>query len=52
MPRKGYKSLTVKDEAFYKFVKALKEAKKVNPRMDNSKFINSLIDLHKKSKQI
>jgi len=50
MPRKGYKTITVKDEVFYRFQKAVQEAKKVDSNMDNSKFINSLLDRHKKSK--
>ncbi len=50
MPRKGYKTITVKEEIFDKFVRAVEDAKKVDPRMDNSRFIDSILDKHKKSR--
>lgn len=50
VPRKGYKSITVSDETCDKFVKAVQEAKKVDPIMTNSKFIDLLLGRHKKSK--
>ncbi len=50
MPREGYKTITVKEETFDKFVRAVQGAKKSDPDVDNSKFINSLLDKHKKSK--
>lgn len=46
MPRKEYKTITVKSEAFQKFVKAIKEAKREDPSLDNrhiSKFTYSQI---------
>ncbi len=50
VPRKGYKTITVKDEIFYKFQKAIQDAKERDPKMENSKFLDSLLDKHKKSK--
>ncbi|HEX5358920.1 MAG TPA: hypothetical protein VFW99_03290 [Candidatus Nitrosotalea sp.] len=48
MPRKEYKTITVKSEAFQKFVRAVKEAKKGDPSLDNSLFLNSLIAKYQK----
>ncbi|HVZ62805.1 MAG TPA: hypothetical protein VG896_03955 [Candidatus Nitrosotalea sp.] len=48
MPRKEYKTITVKTEAFQKFTKAVREAKKENPSLDNSTFLNSLVTRHQK----
>lgn len=49
MPRKEYKTITVKVEAFQKFIRAIREAQKSNPSLDNSTFLTSL--LGKKSKK-
>ena len=51
MPRKEYKTITVKSEAFQKFVKAIKEAKRGDPSLDNSIFLNSLIAKYHKTKR-
>ncbi len=50
MPKKGYRSLTVKEDVYDKFLKAVQDAKKVDPNIDNSKFIDSFLDKHKKAK--
>lgn len=47
MPKKGYKALTIKDEVYDKFMKEVKEAKK-SERIDNSKFLDKLIEDYKK----
>ncbi|HEU5487760.1 MAG TPA: hypothetical protein VFA69_03620 [Candidatus Nitrosotalea sp.] len=51
MPRKEYKTITVKTEAFQKFAKAVREAKKENPSLDNSTFLNSLVARHQKTRK-
>ena len=50
MPRKEYKTITVKVESHTKFLKAIREAKKAYPGIDNSEFLNLLIDMYKKSR--
>lgn len=50
MPRKEYKTITVKVETFNRFIKASQEAKKIDPDLDNSLFVDSLLDLRKKHK--
>lgn len=50
LPRKEYKTITVKVETFNRFIKATQEAKKANPDVDNSLFVDSLLDLRKKHK--
>ncbi|CUR52465.1 protein of unknown function [Nitrosotalea devaniterrae] len=52
MPRKEYKTITVKTEAFQKFVKAIREAKKDDPLLDNSTFLNSLVTRHQKTRRL
>jgi hypothetical protein len=49
MPRKEYKTITVKVEAFQKFIRAIRDAQKSDPSLDNSTFLTSL--LGKKSKK-
>ena len=51
MPRKEYKTITVKSESFQKFVKAIREAKKDDPFLDNSTFLNLLVSKHKKNQK-
>ncbi|MBI3640280.1 MAG: hypothetical protein HY223_08205 [Thaumarchaeota archaeon] len=46
MPRKEYKTITVKVETFQKFLKAINEAKKADPEIDNSKFVDGLLNGH------
>ncbi|MDE1766898.1 MAG: hypothetical protein KGI27_11615 [Thaumarchaeota archaeon] len=48
MPRKEYKTITVKEQSFVKFLKAVHEAKKSNPDLDNSLFLEKLLDSYKK----
>jgi len=50
LPRKEYKTITVKVEAYTRFMKAVKEAKKIDPEIDTSEFLESLIKESKKSK--
>lgn len=50
LPRKEYKTITVKVETFNRFLKAAQEAKKSDPELDNSIFVDSLLDLRKKHK--
>jgi len=48
LPRKGYKVITIKEEAFNKFFRAVQDAKKADPKMDNSRFIEWLLENKKK----
>ncbi len=50
MPKKGYRSLSIKQDVYDKFIKAVQEAKERDRKIHNSKFIDSLLDKHKKSK--
>ncbi|CUR52645.1 protein of unknown function [Nitrosotalea devaniterrae] len=50
MPRKGYGTITVKVETLQKFLKAKHNAKTANPRMQNSKFLDLLLEMYKQSK--
>ncbi|MDE1845619.1 MAG: hypothetical protein KGI10_09900 [Thaumarchaeota archaeon] len=50
LPRKGYGTITVKVEAFQKFRKAIHDEKKTNPRIQNSTFIDLLLEAYRKSK--
>jgi len=49
LPRKEYKTITVKSESFQKFIKAIRDAKKYDPLLDNSTFLNSLVSEYKKN---
>lgn len=51
MPRKEYKTITVKIESFQKFIKAVKDARKDDPALDNSTFLNSLLSRSKKNQR-
>lgn len=51
LPRKEYKTITVKSEAFQKFTKAIKDAKKDDPTLDNSIFLNLLVSRYKKNQR-
>lgn len=48
MPRKEYKTITVKAATFQRFQKAVHGAKKANPDIDNSKFLESLLNYKKR----
>ncbi|MEO9277902.1 MAG: hypothetical protein ABI340_09025 [Nitrososphaera sp.] len=50
MPRKEYKTITVKVETFNRFIKASQEAKRNDPDLNNSLFVDSLLELRKKHK--
>ena len=49
MPRKEYKTITVKVETHAKFLKAVRDAKR-GDATDNSKFLDLLLSTHKRSK--
>lgn len=48
LPRKEYKTITVKEETFVRFLKVIHDAKKANPELDNSTFLDKLLDSYKK----
>lgn len=50
MPRKEYKTITVKAGTFQKFLKTVQEAKKKDASLDNSKFVDMLLEKYKKSR--
>ena len=50
LPRKEYKTITVKVDAHAKFLRAIKDEKKINPKIDNSEFLELLLDMRKKSR--
>lgn len=49
MPRKEYKTITVKVETHIRFLKAVRDAKR-DGAIDNSKFLDLLLSIHKRSK--
>ncbi|MDE1727403.1 MAG: hypothetical protein KGH89_09110 [Thaumarchaeota archaeon] len=51
MPRKEYKTITVKNESYEKFKKVAKEAKKKDKSLDNSTFLELLMNQHQRSKR-
>ena len=51
MPRKEYKTITVKVAAFEQFARAMKKAKQENPGLDNSIFLMQLINKGQKPKR-
>ncbi|HET6459007.1 MAG TPA: hypothetical protein VFG24_09035 [Nitrosopumilaceae archaeon] len=44
MPRKEYKTITVKLKTFLRFAKVVKEARKKDSKVNNSGFLESLLD--------
>lgn len=46
MPRKEYKTITVKASTFYKFTKAVRQAKETNNGADNTRFLAYLLHLY------
>ncbi|HJU13016.1 MAG TPA: hypothetical protein VJ792_00985 [Candidatus Nitrosotalea sp.] len=48
VPRKEYKTITVKQQTFTRFLKAVRDAKKSNPDLDNSSFLEKLLESHRK----
>lgn len=51
MPRKEYKTITVKEETFNRFLRACRQAKKSDPAIDNSVFMEKLLVKHKKKRR-
>ena len=45
MPRKEYKTITIKLKTFLKFAKNVKEAQKKDPKITNSSFLEYLLSL-------
>lgn len=45
MPRKGYRVMSIKEESFLRFQKAADDARKVFPNMDNSRFLDLLLEV-------
>lgn len=48
MPRKEYKTITVKQQTFTRFLRAVRDAKRANPEMDNSVFLEKLLESYRK----
>lgn len=48
MPRKEYKTITVKEETFHRFFKLRHEVKKKDRKMYNDRFLNVLLDIYEK----
>lgn len=46
MPRKEYKTITVKNASYEHFKKAVRDAKKKDKSLDNSTFLNMLVSQH------
>jgi len=44
VPRKEYRTITVKVDTFERFLKVVHEAKKADPQIDNSKFLDGLLN--------
>ncbi|MDE1830101.1 MAG: hypothetical protein KGI25_07245 [Thaumarchaeota archaeon] len=51
MPRKEYKTITVKNECYEYFKKAVRDAKKKDKSLDNSSFLNLLVSHHHRSRK-
>ena len=51
MPRKEYKTITVKNESYEQFKRAVRDAKKKDKSLDNSTFLTSLISQHHRSRK-
>jgi hypothetical protein len=45
LPRKEYKTISVKVKTFLRFVKGTKDARKKNSTMTNTLFLDHLLDL-------
>ncbi len=48
MPKKEYKTITVKVETFQRFHRIIREAKREDAVLDNSKFFDMLLEKYKK----
>lgn len=51
MPRKEYKTITVKNECYEHFKKAVRDAKKKDKTLDNSTFLNLLVSHHHRTRR-
>jgi len=51
MPRKEYKTITVKVDAFQQFARTIKKAKQDDSSVDNSTFLVSLLNKNHKGKK-
>ncbi|NHI02691.1 hypothetical protein DYY67_0388 [Candidatus Nitrosotalea sp. TS] len=51
MPRKEYKTITVKNESYDQFKRAVREAKKKDKSLDNSMFLDLLISQYQRSRK-
>jgi len=45
-PREEYKTITVNLKTFMRFVKAARDVRKKDSKVTNSRFLDSLLDLH------
>lgn len=45
MPKKGFNVMTIRTETFLRFQKAADEARTVFPNMDNSRFLDLLLEV-------
>ncbi len=50
MPRKEYKTITVKVETYQRFLRMIREAKRKDAGLDNSKFLYMILEKYKKSR--
>ena len=50
MPRKEYKTITVKAATHIRFLKTVHDAKRDEIKTDNSKFLDLLLNTYKRSK--
>ncbi|HJT10161.1 MAG TPA: hypothetical protein VJ771_05195 [Candidatus Nitrosotalea sp.] len=51
VPRKEYKSITVKNECYEHFKRAVRDAKKKDKSLDNSMFLDLLVTRHLRGKK-
>ncbi|MDE1767076.1 MAG: hypothetical protein KGI27_12520 [Thaumarchaeota archaeon] len=50
MPKKEYKTVTVKVDTFQRFRKVIGEARKIDTKLDNSRFLDMLLERYRKSR--
>jgi len=51
VPRKEYKTITVKNQCYEHFKKAVRDAKKKDKSLDNSTFLNLLVSHHYRTRR-
>lgn len=49
MPRKGYSTLTLKNEAYERFLKVINKAQFKDRRIHASEFLHMLLDMYEKN---